>query len=129
MYRILDNAQDEEALSGFVSDLVDRFGSPPQQSRELFDIVRLRHVAVRLGFEKISIRNGKMVIFFISNQEAHYYSSELFRGILGAIQKQQHFRLSERNNKLTMTVSDVGSVKKALDLLGRLETEARGSAG
>ncbi|TVR73609.1 MAG: transcription-repair coupling factor [Marinilabiliales bacterium] len=129
LYRMLDSAEDEESLSGFVSDLVDRFGPPPKQSRELFDIVRLRHIAVRLGFEKISIRNGKMVIFFISNQESHYYRSELFRDILGAIQKQQHFRLSERNNKLTMTVNDVGSVKRALDLLGRFETEVGGSAG
>ncbi len=124
LYRMLDNISSEQALSGFEADLEDRFGPPPKQTRELLNIVRLRQAAIHLGFEKISLKNGKMVIFFISNQDSQYYRSPVFTGILGALQKHPHFNLREKKNKLTLTIQKVDSVARALEILRELERES-----
>jgi len=123
LYRILDNTSDEKALAGFEADLTDRFGALPRQTRELLDVVRLRQKAISLGFEKIALRNGQMVIFFIQNQNSPYYKSPLFLGIIESIQKQKLYKLKESRNKLTLTIQKVGSVEKALKHLKELEQQ------
>ena len=58
--------------------LVDRFGKLPVELERLFDIVRIRQLGVSLGFEKIIIKNGVMIAFFVSNPLSQYYKSDRF---------------------------------------------------
>lgn len=52
LYTELDHIQNEEGLQRFVSQITDRFGTPPRQTIDLVDTVRLRWMARDLGFEK-----------------------------------------------------------------------------
>ncbi len=117
LYRILDNTISEESLKRFEEGLVDRFGPLPAQSAELLNVVRLRRTAVSLGFEKIILRNGKMLAHFISNQMSPYYQSPVFAGILNYIQHQGNMKMKEQKQRLTLNVPGVDSVKKALAIL------------
>jgi transcription-repair coupling factor (superfamily II helicase) len=121
LYRELDQVQQEEDLVQFETAMVDRFGPLPVPSRELLEVVRLRWLANQLGFEKIILKNGKMIGYFVSNPESGFYKSKTFSNILGFVQKQPaRFRMKESTNKLTLTCEPIASVQAASDLLRSL---------
>ncbi|MFP4023804.1 MAG: transcription-repair coupling factor [Thiohalospira sp.] len=117
LYRELDNTESEEQLVNFESQLKDRFGKIPPQTIELMNVVRLRWMAVNLGIEKIILKNNKLVAYFISDQESLFYKSEVFSKILGFLQKNpKSIKMKEMNNKLSMSINKVESIKKAIDI-------------
>ena len=124
LYRMLDNTTDEGSLAEFEANLADRFGPVPLQTRELINIVRLRRLAIMLGFEKILLKNGNMVIYLISNQMSPYYQSATFSGIINFVQKQRKIKVREDKNKLSLSLWNVHSVETALELLKKLSCEA-----
>jgi transcription-repair coupling factor (superfamily II helicase) len=123
LYRELDQIQRQEDLIQFESGLTDRFGPLPGPSLELLQVVRLRWLANRLGFEKIVLKNGKLIGYFIADPDSAFYKSETFSHILSFVQKQpRQFRMKEHNNRLTLTCDPIGSVSAANDLLTFLST-------
>ncbi len=125
LYRELDQIQQEKELLLFESGLKDRFGPLPPASFELLEVVRLRWLANRLGFEKMILKNSKMIGYFIANPESDFYRSTTFNNILKFVQKQPaRFRMKEGNNKLTLTCEPITSVQAACDLLRLLCLES-----
>ena len=59
----------------------------PDAARSLMDVVRLRWRAVALGFEWVKVKNGLMLLRFISDSASPYYKSALFLGILKYVSK------------------------------------------
>jgi transcription-repair coupling factor (superfamily II helicase) len=122
LYRELDNIDQEDELESFKIQLRDRFGEIPEPTAELMQIVKLRWIANKLGFEKIILKNGKMIIHFISDQESAYYQSKVFTIILAYIQAHPtELRMKEGKNKLSMTKDHIQSVSNAIDYLNQLE--------
>ncbi|MCC8088481.1 MAG: transcription-repair coupling factor [Rikenellaceae bacterium] len=118
LYRELDNIVEEDRLREFESRLTDRFGEPPVQVRELYNIIRLRRLAVKLGFEKVIQKNGLMILHFVYNQSSVYYKSNVFTDILKFIsEKNVKFLLKQHNNRLQITVK---SVRDSADAYGVL---------
>ncbi len=121
LYKLLDSMTTERELLSFAAEMEDRFGSIPQQVKELMNVVRLRVTAQKLGFEKIMLKKGQMICFFISNKMSPYYRSETFTRVLSAIQNGgRRFALKEQNDRLSVTVADVESVQMALNLLSSI---------
>jgi transcription-repair coupling factor (superfamily II helicase) len=121
LYRELDQIQRQEDILSFEKGLIDRFGPLPNPSKELLQVVRLRWLANRLGFEKIVLKNGKMIGYFISNPDSAFFKSNTFNLILAFVQKQPRlFRMKEQNNKLTLTCEPILSVTSACELLRTL---------
>lgn len=120
LYRELDNIDNEEQLKAFEAKLKDRFGSLPRPTQELLNVVILRELAIGLGFEKIMLKNNRMVMHFISNQESPYYQSRVFRGILQYVQKYQESFQMKEGKKLTVTVENVNNIDKALKILSNM---------
>jgi transcription-repair coupling factor (superfamily II helicase) len=121
LYRELDNINDEKALKNFEQNLKDRFGPIPDATMQLLDLVRLRWLAIDLGFEKVMIKNNTMVLHFISNQESAYYQSPTFINIIQYVQKQhEQFQIKE-GKKLTMTVRNIENIYQALQTLQKIK--------
>jgi transcription-repair coupling factor (superfamily II helicase) len=124
LYRELDNIETEEKLKEFETHLVDRFGPLPEPSQELLKVVRLRRLSMTLGFEKLVLKNKKLLIYFISDQTSAYYQSPVFSKILAFVQKQpKRFQMKEGNNKLTLTISHIDSLQQVEELLEMLSNE------
>ncbi|PLX07189.1 MAG: transcription-repair coupling factor, partial [Marinilabiliales bacterium] len=121
LYRNLDNIEEESALVDFEKQLIDRFGELPQQTKGLLNIVRLRRIAKKAGFEKLILKQQKFVGHFVANPESSYFKSSVFSRILQFVQKNPAaFRMQEKSDKLSLAVSNINSIQKAIDLLDKM---------
>lgn len=115
LYRELDNISKEEDLALFQSKLRDRFGALPIEVSELINVVRMRWAAMKLGFEKITLKNNKMISYFLSKQDSDYYNSPMFKAVLSYAQKTpKQTALKEQNSKLWLTIENIKSVDEAI---------------
>ena len=122
LYSELDRTKTEESLMKFTDHLIDRFGPIPKQVNDLLNTVRLRWIAKDLGFEKILLRSHNMTAYFVSNQESKYYESSTYLQIMQYIMNHpKRTALKEVNDKLQLTVKEVGTVTQALDLLREMQ--------
>jgi transcription-repair coupling factor (superfamily II helicase) len=118
LYKEMDTVENEKELVATMVSMEDRFGPAPQQTRELADTVRLRWLAMELGFEKIVLKNNMLIAYFVSNQMSGYYKSQRFESILSFIQRQnRRYEMKEQNEKLYVIVKRVDSIEKAYKIL------------
>ena len=121
IYKELDSLSSDKEMEAMKSRLADRFGPVPEELLRLFDIVRIRQLGQKLGFEKIIIKNGVMIAFFISNPLSKYYRSDRFSKILDGISASPKlFELKQNDSKLRIFVRNIDSISKAYDILKRL---------
>ena len=121
LYRELDSLRTEEALQGFAARLKDRFGTLPKAAEELLNVVRLRWEAVRLGMERVKVKNGLMIVHFVGDSSSPYFKSDVFMGMLRYVtQHPDRFVLKQHNDRLAMTVRRVADVEQAWKILREL---------
>jgi transcription-repair coupling factor (superfamily II helicase) len=122
LYKQLSEINSEEELKKFKNNLIDRFGEIPFQTIDLLKTLEIKWLAIDLGFEKIILKNNKMICQFISDKEHYYYSSGNFQKILIAIhQKKNICELKEKKKNnigvLLAVFKNVHSIKQAIEKL------------
>ena len=121
IYKELDSLSSDKEIKQMKIRLADRFGDIPEELLRLFDIVRIRQLGQKLGFEKIIIKNGVMIAFFISNPLSQYYKSDRFAKILESVsQYPNHFELKQNDNKLRIFSRNIDGISKAYEILSKL---------
>ena len=121
IYKELDSLSSEKEIEQMKVKMSDRFGPIPEELSRLFDIVKIRLKGQKAGFEKIIIKNGVMIAFFISNPLSQYFRSDKFAKILENItQNPNMFELKQNDNKLRIFVRNVDSISKAYNILTKL---------
>lgn len=121
VYKELDSVDKDSGLAQIAARLEDRFGKLPVELERLFDIVRIRHRGEKLGFEKIIIKNGILIAFFITNPMSAYYKSSVFSRILDRVSANSAiFELKQNNSKLRIISRKIDSLEKAYEVLGKL---------
>jgi transcription-repair coupling factor (superfamily II helicase) len=122
LYKELDGITTQEALDKFIEDLRDRFGELPQQLMQLTYVVRLRWEAIKLGFEKIVMKNNMMLVYFVFNQQSQYYSTPLFANILNYINSSPaNMSVSEQNGKLVLKIKGVNTIEKGYNIVDKMK--------
>ena len=119
LYKELDSIKSEDLLKRFTANLADRFGSPiPTPVLELIDVVRLRMMGGKMGIERIVLKNGVMLAYFIADRKHPFFESEQFGAILQQMAaRKSGINLLEANGKLYFKVPDVPSVQAAARVL------------
>jgi transcription-repair coupling factor (superfamily II helicase) len=120
LYTELDKLETEDDISKFNAMLKDRFGPVPAQVNELFDGLRIRMIAKKLGFERVILKNRKMNCYFITNAQSIYFETKVFQNILQYVAADGHFKgltMKQSNNYLIMTKENVRTLKEARTLL------------
>ena len=121
IYKELDSLTSEKEIEQMKKRLEDRFGKLPDELSRLFDIVRIRQLGQKLGFEKIIIKNGVIIAFFISNPLSQYYKSDRFSKILENITlNPKLFELKQNDNRLRIFIRNIDSLSKAYETLMKL---------
>jgi transcription-repair coupling factor (superfamily II helicase) len=123
LYSTLDDIGDEAALELYVNSVKDRFGDLPDSVVQLVDTVRLRWVCEQLGFEKISLKNGRMRATFVTHDA--YFKSPMFGKVISFVQaNSKKCRLKDQTGRPTLLIEPIDSVQAALILLKPLTSES-----
>jgi transcription-repair coupling factor (superfamily II helicase) len=120
LYTELDKIDAEEDIVKFGNMLKDRFGTVPTQVNELFDGLRIRTLAKKLGFERIVLKNRKMNSYFISNPQSIFFETPTFQNIMQYMSVTGHIRgltMKQSNNHLIMSKENVKTLKEARGIL------------
>ena len=122
IYKQLDSLTDDREIDRLGRQLEDRFGTMPEEVKNLLDVVKIRNLGARSGFEKIIIKNGMQIMFFVSNPMSGYYQSKQFERIIGKLNDQPAlYKVNQDNGKLRTVTRGVDSMEKALQVLQRLQ--------
>nr|WP_262910765.1 transcription-repair coupling factor [Wocania arenilitoris] len=122
LYTKLNSIKTEEELQKFETELIDRFGELPTQVTDLLNSVQIKWIATKLGFEKIIMKNGKFVGYFINDQQSKFYQSKNFTKLLKFVQTNANIcNMKEKQTRnglrLLLTFENIKSVEKALNIL------------
>ncbi len=122
LYTTLNSLKTEEALKTFEAEIIDRFGELPNQVVDLFDSVRIKWMATKIGLEKVLMKKGKLVGYFINDQQSAFYQSNGFSKVLQYVQthpKACKMKEKETRNglRLLLTFERIKSVKDAITVL------------
>ena len=121
IYKELDSLTTEKEAQQMKKKLEDRFGELPEELLRLFEIIKIRQLGQKLGFEKIIIKNGVMISFFISNPLSQYYRSDIFSRILENVSvNPKLFELKQNDNRLRVFSRNVDSLSAAYSILKKL---------
>lgn len=122
LYTQLNNLKSETDLHAFEKDLIDRFGALPFEVVGLIDSVKIKWLATKMGFDKIVMKQGKLIAYFINNQQSLFYKSPSFTKVLQFVQTHPtHCKMKEKQTRnglrLMLTFDQVKSIKQALHVL------------
>ena len=124
LYKELDSLESEEELTGFEEKLTDRFGKIPRQTADLVTAVKMRRLASKIGFEKIFIKQGKLIAYFTSDQQSPYFQSESFTKVLNYLKSNpSKCWMKESTNKLTLTFGNIHSVDEAIAAVRAIDVQ------
>ena len=121
-YQKLSEIKELESLDLFEKELIDRFGKLPDQSKDLLKTINLKLIATENGFEKLILKNKKMICQFVSNKNDPFYNSEKFQSLLKSINTNHEIcelkeKKSNRGDRLLLVFKDVCTVQDGIDCL------------
>lgn len=122
LYTKLNEIKTEEELQKFETDIIDRFGEMPKQVVDLLNSVRIKWVATKIGLEKVVMKQGKLIGYFISDQQSAFYQSAGFNKVIQYIQTHPSAgKMKEKQTRtglrLLLTFEHIKTVKQALAVL------------
>ena len=121
IYKQLDSMDSEKDLDRLAMHLTDRFGRIPQEVYNLFSVVKIRNLGMRLGFEKIIVKNGMCICWFISLENSPYFKSDVFEKILATVSSgTTPFVLKQTDRKLKLVAHGVDGLQGSWALLNKL---------
>ena len=120
LYKELNDINDEGSLGEFEKRLTDRFGPLPSPAKALMQVVRIKWISIKLGIEKILLKNNLMIANFVSDPDSSFYRSQTFLSVMSHINRfPQRMKVKQKESKLSLTISDVKTVDEAIMLLNR----------
>ena len=121
LYTRLDNCRDEEELTSFHAEMIDRFGPMPYAVEGLFTTVRCRKLAVEIGFERMTLKQGVLRCYFVNNPDSPYFHSLTFNAILLHLQtKTNKSHLKQVGKNFMMVTEPITKMEQVLNFLKEL---------
>lgn len=132
LYRELDSLRNEGQLTEYKKRMIDRFGPLPEQADELLNVVRLRWICCRLGVEKVLLKGGRLVLYFVQNDDRYWHGEAFGKIITFIVSRAQRCQLVEEKDKKGKptgrryaTIMQVQTVAGAINLLSKIENEGQ----
>jgi transcription-repair coupling factor (superfamily II helicase) len=122
LYNELSTIKDEDQLQRYEQKLIDRFGALPKEAVSLLNSIRIKWKATQIGIEKIVMKQGKMIGYFVGDQQSDFYQSKRFMKMVQFVQQNGNIcKMKEKETKnglrLLVTFENVKSINKALELI------------
>lgn len=111
LYKQLSATQNKDELIKISNEMRDRFGPLPLQVLDLIEVISLRDIAKNLGFEKLVLKNKRLIATFPNEKNQNYYQSELFSEILKFVQSNSmRCKLKQSDKILQLLVNGVDEI-------------------
>lgn len=121
LYQKLADIQSAKELEQFENELIDRFGTLPDEAINLLKSVELKWLAAEIGFDKLVVKNKVFLGYFPANPQDKFYQSEKFKKIIAYLtQNPADATLKEKNNQLMMRKDNVKNVDDVNLVLNRI---------
>ena len=121
LYQELDRIESMEKLKEFEERMKDRFGTIPEEVKELFFSFELRWLAQKIGLERLVIKSEKLVGWFIADSNSPFYQTEVFTDLLKRIMNMgQGYRLIQKQDKLRLVIEPITNIREAYKKLDAL---------
>lgn len=121
LYQKLADIQSAKELEQFENELIDRFGTLPDEATNLLKSVELKWLAAEIGFDKLVVKNKVFLGYFPANPQDKFYQSEKFKKIIAYLtQNPAEATLKEKNNQLMMRKDNVKNVDEVNLVLNRI---------
>ncbi|MEO1011188.1 MAG: transcription-repair coupling factor [Bacteroidota bacterium] len=122
LYTELNKVKDERELQRFEAQLIDRFGTLPDPAEDLLNSVRIKWIANGIGLEKVVMKKGKLIGYFLADQQSPFYQSPAFSRVLRYVQENpKRITLKEKQTRsglrLLLVLDNINSLDKALTAL------------
>ena len=122
LYKMLDALTDDREIDRIAAQIEDRFGPAPQELKNLLDVVKIRNLGRSTGFEKIIVKNGMQIMFFVNNPMSEYYRSKQFDRVIEKVNANPvQFKFNQDGGKLRTVSRGVDSLASALLILKKLQ--------
>ncbi|MFP4844348.1 transcription-repair coupling factor [Winogradskyella sp. PE311] len=126
LYTKLNAIKTEEELAKFETEIIDRFGELPSQVSDLLDSVKLKWIATKMGIEKLIMKQGKLIGYFIQDQQSAFYQTDNFSKVLQFVQQNAHkCKMKEKKTRnglrLLITFENITSTQQALIALSDMK--------
>ena len=128
LYNELGNVTNEEELIVFQNKLIDRFGPMPPRANALMNSIRIKWVATKVGIEKLVMKKGKMIGYFVSDQQSDFYTSKRFHQVIQFVQKNSNICVMKEKQtpaglRLLLTFDNAKTTRRCLELMELLGGE------
>jgi transcription-repair coupling factor (superfamily II helicase) len=119
LYTRLDEIDDETSLTGFVTEMEDRFGKMPLEVQDMIDLVRCRWKAQVLRVEKITLKSNILKLYFVSKEIPQEIVLKVIQFVNG---KKGQCQLREKSGKMILQVDRISTIPELntilVDILG-----------
>jgi transcription-repair coupling factor (superfamily II helicase) len=120
LYKKLDQLKSAAEIEEFKFELKDRFGEIPSETVDLIKTIEVREKAKKIGFEKLIIKNNKLVGKFTSRQP-DYFESNTFSSVLNFVQRHKKgVQLKEKNNQLSLVIDGVTDIEMVSQIINKI---------
>jgi len=125
LYQELSVINDKENLENFKLKLKDRFGTIPNETVELIEMIKLKWILKKIAIEKIVIKKNQFTGYFVNNQNNQFFNSNIFSNLILKIQNQNKgFRIKEKETKkglrLLLIIDNIANIKKLNNIINNL---------
>lgn len=125
LYTQLNQLDDEDGLAKFEKELIDRFGELPTQVVDLLNSVRIKWIANGMGLERVILKKGKFLGYFIADQQSPFYQTAAFTQVLQYVQANPNTcQLKEKQTRnglrLLLVFDAIDSVGKTINVLNKI---------
>src|SRR5690606_25459418 len=120
-------------------NLIDRFGEFSNEVTNLLESIKLKWLAKDLGFEKVVLKKGMMLAYFINKPQSDYYQSAKFQNIISTLHHNPRLATFKEklpkstlrqakgdgeNTVLMLRFENIKSVQNAIEKLKVFSTES-----
>ncbi|MEZ4777935.1 MAG: transcription-repair coupling factor [Flavobacteriaceae bacterium] len=126
LYTQLNDLKTEAELQQFEAQLIDRFGELPTPALDLLNSVRIKWIAIKMGLERVVMKNKKLTGYFINDQQSSFYQSPAFGKVLQFVQgNPQIVKMKEKQTRnglrLLLTIEAISTIDNALKILQKFD--------
>ena len=130
LYTELNGITKEEDLEKYQAHLKDRFGPLPEAVKDLLNSVRIKWIASSIGLEKVVMKKGKLLGYFVADQQSSFYQSMTFTKVLQYVQTHPiSCKIKEKQTRnglrLLLVFEKIYSTSTALEMLQPLAGEPK----